>query len=374
MSTDSQRMDALRLIRSENVGAITYRQLVSFYRTPTRALEALPELARKGGRKRPITIAPLDAITREMEQIEQCGAKLIIISDDDYPPNLREVEDAPPCLTVLGDARPWMQQPVIGMVGARNGSANGCAFARKLASELGAQGFAVASGLARGIDTAAHLGSLATGTIAVVAGGINTIYPPENEGLYKQISQSGCIVTEAPFDTAPMARHFPARNRIIAGMSQGVVVIEASLQSGSLITAHNALDYGRDVFAVPGSPMDPRCKGSNDLLRNGAVLTESIHDILHHQHHKQNQLLEPSAVPFSHATPMTEPDNDVRSLLMSKLSVEPVLLDELIVQCDTTPTMIYSLLLELELAGKLIRVGAGRVALKAHALNDEAAA
>ncbi len=359
-------LDALRLIRSENVGPVTFFQLVSYYGNARNALNAIPELAKRGGSKRPIKASSLADAEKELEAIEKYGARLVLYGQPDYPQALTAIHDAPPVITVFGHSTVWQNRATIGMVGARNASANGCAFARKIATELGQQNYCVASGLARGIDTAAHLGSLATGTVAVIAGGINNIYPPENDKLYKQIAESGAIIAEAPFGTSPMARHFPARNRIIAGMSSGVVVVEASQKSGSLITAHYALDYHRDVFAAPGSPLDPRCKGSNDLIRNGATLTESIHDIL--------QNLQPVEIPplrenasggFKEAPATTNEQalETIRALLLEKLGAEPVLLDELLIQCDTTPSLLYRILLELELAGRLQRHSGGRVSL-----------
>lgn len=364
---DASPVDALALIRSENVGPVTFFQLVSYYGSVRGALNALPELAKRGGGKRPIKACSLSDAEEELKAIEKFGAKLVLYGHPDYPHALTAIHDAPPVIAVLGNPSVWQDRTAIGMVGARNASANGCAFARRTAGELGQQNHCVVSGLARGIDTAAHLGSLASGTVAVIAGGIDNIYPPENENLYKQIAQSGAIIAEAPFGTSPIARHFPARNRIIAGMTAGVVVIEASEKSGSLITAQYALDYHREVFAVPGSPMDPRCKGSNDLIRNGAVLTESIQDITHNlQPVNVPTLREPSGHGFAEAPPALHSEQELDSLrdtLIGKLGAEAVLLDELLIQCDTTPSLLYRILLELELAGRLTRYSGGRVSL-----------
>lgn len=364
---DASPVDALALIRSENVGPVTFFQLVSYYGSVRGALNALPELAKRGGGKRPIKACSLSDAEKELKALEKFGAKLVLYGQPDYPHALTAIHDAPPVIAVLGNPSVWQDRTAIGMVGARNASANGCAFARRTAGELGQQNHCVVSGLARGIDTAAHLGSLASGTVAVIAGGIDNIYPPENDNLYKQIAQSGAIIAEAPFGTSPIARHFPARNRIIAGMTAGVVVIEASEKSGSLITAQYALDYHREVFAVPGSPMDPRCKGSNDLIRNGAVLTESIQDITRNlQPVNVPTLREPSGHGFAEAPPALHSEQELDSLrdtLIGKLGAEPVLLDELLIQCDTTPSLLYRILLELELAGRLTRYSGGRVSL-----------
>lgn len=363
-----EALDTLRLIRTEQVGPVTFHNLVSFYGSPAQALVALPDMARKGGRKHPLIAYPTDKAERELEAIAASGAKLVLQSSDHYPPLMRHIADAPPILIARGRTELMASDALIGMVGARNGSANACAFARKLAADLAAMQQVVVSGLARGIDTAAHLGSIAGGTIAVIAGGIDHIYPPENAPLFARIADEGCIVTEAPFGTAPMARHFPARNRIIAGMSRGVVVIEASLKSGSLITATDALDYGRDVFAVPGSPMDPRCHGSNDLIRNGAVLTESVADIMRALHPPTiAHLREEDPLAFVGARPALLPEQETekaREAVMEKLGAEPVLLDELLLQCHMSAGAMYLALLELELAGRLVRHTGGTISLK----------
>lgn len=363
---DFPLLDCLQLIRSENVGPVTFFNLVSYYGSPAKALEALPELARRGGKKRPLIACPKSQAEQELAAILAFGATVVVFGGEHYPKLLQHCHDAPPLLMALGDASLLAKPAIMGVVGARNASANGCAFVKKIAEELGAQGYCVASGLARGIDTAAHLGSLESGTIAVIAGGIDSIYPPENEALYRRIAEQGVIVAEAPFGVSPMARHFPARNRIIAGISRGLLVAEASLKSGSLITANYALDYGRDVFAMPGSPLDPRSAGANSLIKNGAILTESVRDIV-------ANLSQPARLNESPPSPYTAPPaatiseqemNNVRQLLLSKLSPEPVLLDEVLAQCNTSPQILLGLLLELELAGRLVRHTGGTVSLR----------
>lgn len=364
--SDFDALDVLQLIRSENVGPVTFFNLLSYYGSPAKAVEAIPELAKRGGKKRPLVARARSDAQAEMEAIVKFGAKPVLFGAPDYPALMKHVYDAPPLLLTLGNTDLLAHENIIGMVGARNASANGCAFIKNIAGELGKRGYVVSSGLARGVDTAAHLGSIETGTIAVIAGGIDHIYPPENEALYKRIAEEGVIVAEAPFGTAPQSRHFPARNRIIAGMSCGLVVAEASLRSGSLISAHYALDYGREVFAVPGSPLDPRSKGANDLIRNGAILTESADDILDNlcadAVMKETDNIGFNAPPTATIEP-SELDK-IRDLLHEKLSPEPVLLDELLVQCETTPHILQVLLLELELAGRLQRHSGGRVSLK----------
>jgi DNA processing protein len=288
------------------------------------------------------------------------------------------VEDAPPVLTVLGRAE-LLQAPVVAVVGARNASANGRRLARDLAAGLGEAGIVVASGMARGIDAAAHLGALDKGSVAVVAGGADIVYPEENRGLYDALAQQGAIAAELPLGTEPQARHFPRRNRIISGMSLGVVVVEAAAKSGSLITARFALEQGREVFAVPGSPLDPRCRGCNDLLRNGATLTETVADILTqlgpllHGHPpvrapspQQPRLRLANAVPTA-ATPIVNgpiSEDHALDLLVEKLSPTPVAVDELVRQCQMSAASVATLLLELELAGRIERHPGNLVSLR----------
>ena len=359
-------LDVLQLIRSENVGPVTFFNLVSYYGSPAKALEAIPELAKRGGKKRPLKACPREVAEAELEAATAFGAQPIAFGAKHYPTLLQHCHDAPPLLMALGDPAFLSRPNIVGVVGARNASANGCAFVKKTAEDLGAQRYAIASGLARGIDTAAHLGSLETGAIAVIAGGIDHIYPPENAALYKNIAEQGVIVAEAPFATSPQARHFPARNRIIAGISQGLLVAEASRKSGSLITANYALDYGRDVFAMPGSPLDPRSAGANGLIKNGAQLVESAQDITQNLR-REDLFNEPDASAFSPAPPKPTSDTELagaRDKLLEKLGAEPVLLDELLAQCETTPHILLGLLLELELAGRLIRHSGNKVSLR----------
>lgn len=359
-------LDVLQLIRSENVGPVTFFNLVSYYGSPAKALDALPELAKRGGRKKPLVAYDRGKAKAEIDAASTYGASFIVFGGEYYPKPLQHCHDAPPVLMALGDTSLLTKEKVLGVVGARNASANGCAFVKKIAEDLGKQGFVIASGLARGIDTAAHLGSISTGTIAVIAGGINNIYPPENERLFKDISETGVILAEAPFGTSPMARHFPARNRIIAGISQGLLVAEASQKSGSLITANYALDYGRDVFAMPGSPLDPRSAGANSLIKNGAMLVESSADILNNS--RTDTLLKEAASEEYQSAPAPMPTaselEKMRITLKQKLGPEAVFLDELLAQCNTSPHILLGLLLELELAGTLIRHAGGKVSLR----------
>ena len=364
-------VDALRLIRSEHVGPMTFFQLVKLAGSVEKAIALAPELSRRGGRKRAITIAAKADAERELEAIEAFGARIILYGEEDYPRLLQLIPDAPPVLTLKGHAHLWAHDTLVGIVGARNASANGCMFAKKLASDLGAAGYTVISGLARGIDAAAHRGGLGSGTVAVIGGGINNIYPPENEILFREIGESGAILSEMPFGAAPHARSFPGRNRIIAGMSRGVAIIEASLKSGSLITAHYALDYGRDVFAVPGSPLDPRCQGTNKLLREGAVLLESARDIMENLSpigsvplaEKEHSLFSEPAF----AQPSEDELKNARSELFAALSYSPTALEDILAITGIHASVLLVVLLELELAGRIERHAGAKVSLKTDA-------
>ncbi len=278
--TDEERLDWLQLIRSDNVGPVTFHALIAKFGKAKRALAALPELTRGNRGKKAVRLAKRDTAERELAALTKHGARAIAACEPDYPEALAALPDAPPVITVHGRAE-LLHGPCIGMVGARNASANGRRFASQLAGELGSAGLTVVSGLARGIDTAAHEGSLASGTIACVAGGVDVVYPPENAALMARIAgEGGAVVAEQPFGLKPTARHFPYRNRVISGLSRAVVVVEAALQSGSLITARLAAEQGRDVLAVPGSPLDPRAAGSNGLIRDGAALVTCVADVL----------------------------------------------------------------------------------------------
>ncbi|MBK3735627.1 DNA-protecting protein DprA, partial [Azospirillum brasilense] len=259
----AERFDWLRLIRSENVGPITFHRLLERFGGAGAALEALPDLAKRGGRTKPLRIAPKADIDRELAANDRIGARLLFSCEPDYPEPLAALDDAPPVVSVLGHPH-LLRRRAVALVGARNASMNGKKFAERLARDLGEAGLLVVSGMARGIDTAAHAGALGSGTAAVVAGGADVVYPPENQALYRDIVQQGVVIAESPVGTTPQARHFPRRNRLISGLSLGVLVVEAALRSGSLITARMALEQGREVMAVPGSPLDPRCQGTNN--------------------------------------------------------------------------------------------------------------
>jgi len=265
-------------VRTPGIGPVTYRQLIARFGTPEAALAAVPELARRGGGKAPVLRTRNDA-EREIAKVEKLGARYLALGRGLYPRLLAELEDAPPLVMAKGDLN-LLDKTAVAIVGARNASAAACRFARGLAYDLGRQDLLVVSGLARGIDSAAHDGALDTGTVGVVAGGIDIFYPPENEGRQKALYERGLVIAEMPPGTEPRARHFPYRNRIIAGISSGTVVVEAAPRSGSLITARLAAEAGRDVMAVPGSPLDPRAQGCNQLIRDGATLIQNAADVV----------------------------------------------------------------------------------------------
>ena len=365
----AERLDWLRLIRTENVGPVTFYQLLRRFGSAAAALEALPSLANRGGRGAPLAVCPRAAAERELAGLDRLGATLLAWGEPDYPAALAETDDAPPLLAVRGNPS-LLARRAVALVGARNASANGRRLARDLASELGRHRLAVVSGLARGIDAAAHLGSLPTGTVAVLAGGIDNVYPPENQELYEAIVAQGAVVAEPALGTVPQARHFPRRNRIISGLSLGIVVVEAAARSGSLITARCALDQGREVFAVPGSPLDPRCRGTNDLIRNGATLTESVDDILPQlpgeiaglADHRGATPAMPSWAPAPPDSPR-EPRDSAQAQIVERLGPTPVAVDELVRQCHVSPATVVTILLELELAGRLERHPGNQVSL-----------
>lgn len=359
--SDSERLNRLRLIRSENVGPVTFRQLVHRYTTAEEALEALPMLARRGGR-RSIKIAPLDDVQREMEMLQNSGGMFLFEGEAAYPKLLAQTEDAAPVLSVFG--RPGLlDMPCIALVGGRNASIHGRAFASEIAAELGKAGYLIASGMARGIDTAAHTGSLQTGTAAVLAGGVDHIYPAENTELYGQLSDEGVVVSEMPFGMQPKAQHFPRRNRIISGLSLGVIVIEARRKSGSLITARYAANQGRDVFAVPGFPQDPRAQGGNDLIKSGAALVQSAADVL--MEIQANRLSEPET-PYRVSPPVSVTDfelDEIRTALLHGLNAVPLPIDTILRTIPASHGAIQLALLELELAGRVERHQGGRFSL-----------
>ena len=355
--SDDERLDWLQLIRSRNVGPVGFHQLLARFGTAAAALEALPALARRAGAARTVRVAARETVEREMEAAHRAGARLIASIEPDYPEPLAAIEDAPPIITVKGDVS-LAHRSCCAMVGARNASAAGLRFTREVAAALGAAGLTVVSGLARGIDGAAHGGSLATGTVAVLGGGIDVPYPNENAKLYAQIAERGLLIAETPVGTQPQARHFPRRNRLISGLSLGVLVVEAALRSGSLITARMALEQGREVFAVPGSPLDPRCRGTNRLIRDSAVLTESADDVLKGIRGMVPRPRRPTGpqIDLPMATGADRPAAaNGHAALTDKLGPTPVHVDELVRLTGLSAQAVATALLELELAGKVER-------------------
>ena len=346
--TDAERFARLRLARTDQIGPVTFRQLLERFGSAGQALEALPDLTRRGG-THGHAIPPVDDIAAEMEAGERIGARLIVLGDADYPDMLAAVDPPPPLLWALGDVS-LMARPCIAVVGARIASAGGQRIARGLSQQLGEAGHVVVSGLARGIDAAAHAGALPTGTVAVLGGGVDDVYPPDNADLYAQIVDRGCVVSESRIGARAQAKDFPRRNRIISGLSRGVIVIEAELKSGSLITARLAGEQGRDVFAVPGSPLDPRSQGPNELLRQGAILCEGLEDV-ERAFNTLRTLREPSP-----ANPFDGVPDDVEAAVIEQvaalLSPTPTPRDELARALGLPIGTVAAALLELNLMGR----------------------
>ena len=352
--------DRLQLARTTRVGPVTYRQLIRRFGTAAAALQALPDLVRRGGGA-PFRPASRDLVSEEMAKVEALGGRYLFADEPEFPVLLNELPDAPVALILKGDAT-LLRRPAIAMVGARNSSAAACRLARQFAAGLGEQGQVVASGLARGIDTAAHQGALMTGTIAVIACGIDQYFPPENRDLQDQISAKHLLITEYPPGTQPLARHFPHRNRIIAGLAAGTVVVEAAPRSGSLLTARLAAEAGREVMAIPGSPLDPRAQGYNSLIREGATLVQSVADIMEAVSRIDPRMLREPASDYS-AGAYDEPEASEREVLLSLLGPVSVPVDELVRQSGLAAPVVQLILLELELAGRLERHAGSRVSL-----------
>lgn len=362
MISSPDLIDRLRLIRTPGIGPVAYRQLLLRYGSAEAALAAIPDLARRGGGKVPAVFAR-DKAEREAESVGKAGARYLALGQGLYPRALAELEGAPPLLTVKGRLD-LLDRPLVAIVGARNASAAACRFARGLAHDLGQEGVTVVSGLARGIDSAAHDGSIDSGTIAVIAGGIDIVYPPENGARQKDIGERGLLIAEMPPGTEPRARHFPYRNRIIAGLAAGTVVVEAAPQSGSLITARLAAEAGREVMAVPGSPLDPRAQGCNQLIRDGATLIQTAADVMESIRGLNGKLASPSRS-FEHpALPPSDTEPDIRLRVEELLGPSPVPVDELVRLSGAEPGAVQLVLLELDLAGRLDRHAGNKVSLQ----------
>jgi len=366
--TDRQRLAWLRLIRSDNVGPATFRDLINHFGSAEMALEALPELSRRGGSTRPVRVASREEALAELDFAQRFGARFVGIGEPDYPSALRQVEGAPPLIAIKGKAA-IMRQPSIAMVGARNCSVSGAKFAAMLAREIGRAGYSVVSGFARGIDSAAHRASIETGTIAVLAGGLDKPYPPENESLLAEFQASnGLLLSEMPFGWEPRAKDFPRRNRLIAGIGLGLVVIEAAARSGSLITARYAGNFGRLVFAVPGSPLDPRSEGANGLIKDGASLVTDANDIIEAMAPVSRiDLFSPQQVSepiYEDDKPIALPPNErERDRIVDALGPTPAEIDDIIRHTGLPAQSVYLVLLELDLAGRLHRHAGGMVSI-----------
>ena len=362
--TDEQRLDWLRLIRSQNVGPRTFRAIINHFGGARAALDALPGLARRGGGSTAPQIYSREEAVREIEASRKLGVSLVAVGEADYPRRLQMIDDAPPLLAIRGHAR-VVAMPQVAIVGSRNASAAGAKITQRLSHGLCEAGFAIVSGLARGIDAAAHRASLATGTIAVLAGGQDRVYPPEHIDLLEEILPAGVALTEMPLGWEPRARDFPRRNRLISGLSLGVVIVEAAKRSGSLITARFALEQGREVFAVPGSPLDPRAEGTNGLIKQGATPVTEAADIVAVLQPIMGMELparEPEREEMEPA-PSVEPAADERTRIVALLSPTPVSIDDLIRLSQSSPRVVRMVLLELEIAGRLERHGGGLVSL-----------
>jgi DNA processing protein len=353
----------LRLIRSPSIGPVTFRQLLARFGSAEAALAAVPDLAARGGGRSPNLISA-SAAEKEIAQVEALGARYLTLGQGLYPRLLAELDNAPPLIMAKGNLT-LLERPLVAIVGARNASAAACRFARGLAHDLGDAGAAVVSGLARGIDSAAHDGALATGTIGVVAGGIDIFYPPENEERQRAMMDEGLVLAEMPLGTEPHARHFPYRNRIIAGLSLGTVVVEAAPRSGSLITARLATEAGREVMAVPGSPLDPRAQGCNSLIRDGATLIQSAADVMETLTPLAGRVASPRAR-FEPETPSEPGDADdvARRAVEELLGPSPAPVDEIVRLSGLSSGIVQMVLLELDLAGRLDRHAGGKVSLR----------
>lgn len=377
----AEALAALRLARAGDIGPVTFRNLVDRFGSAVAAVDALPSIAARGGRARPIRLPPEAEARAELERARAIGAHLIVLGDAGYPPLLAATVGAPPVLFVVGRAE-LLALSAIAIVGARNASANGRKLAASLAVGLGARGHTIVSGLARGIDTAAHQGALASGTVAVLAGGVDQIYPEENRALAEEIAAQGALIAEMPFGYVARANDFPRRNRIIAGLARATLVVEAAERSGSLITARMAADFGREVFAVPGSPLDARCKGTNGLLRDGAILTETPDDIEAHLPPIERALAAPiaprranqpaldfalrrSGAAKAAARPGAGPGEPLAARILELLGPSPTPVDELVRRTGVSPAEVQAALLDLELEGLTMRHPGQMVSLAA---------
>lgn len=368
---EAEKINWIKLARSENIGPATFFRLLEIFGSASIAVEKTPEFSKQGGAKKPLTICAQSAIDAELTKTQKFGAEILIFPENNYPRLLREIYDPAPILTVLGK-KELLNQDSIAIVGPRNASFHACKFAEQMAYDLGQNEITVISGLAKGVDAAAHRGSLQTGTVAVIAGGIDHIYPAENSALYQEIYKEGVVISEQPFGSAPRGSNFIQRNRIISGMSYGVVVVEAGLQSGSLATSRFALDQGREVFAVPGFPSDPRNFGSNRLLEEGAIFTQNADRILKEMNGFRERfseagiLSEPDTAEFEAPLPRIPSDDDIKKVreeIFTKIGFIPIQIEEIIAEIGAPARLVNIALVQLELADK-ITINFGRVVRK----------
>lgn len=360
--SDAERADWLRLARTPSIGPVTFFQLVGRYKTAAKALEALPELAARAGRKRPLAAPAASDMDAELAATARHGARLLTALDPEFPPLLRALDPPPPILTALGDTA-IAARPAVAIVGARNASAAGRKLARDIAAGLGRAGYAVVSGLARGIDGEAHAASLSTGTVAVLGGGIDHVYPPQHDRLYAALAAEGLILTESPFGHRATAKDFPRRNRIITGCARGVVVIEAAERSGSLISARTAGEQGREVMAVPGSPLDPRAAGTNRLIRAGAALVRHADDVIDVVTSLPGlKSVAAPLIPLEPA-PADEPPPSQVAAVREALGPNAMAVDEIARAAGVSAARCLAILMELELAGVAITLPGGLAAL-----------
>lgn len=367
---ENGKISWLRLIRTENIGPVTFRTLLEHFGSAEKALERLPDFARKGGRVKPLRLCSVSEAEKEIDALRKAGGVFIALNEEDYPPQLAVTPDAPPLLAVLGN-KALLKKPYVALVGTRNASINGKNMARRMAADFVKAGWSVVSGLALGIDAAAHEGALyaastEASTAAVLGTGIDVPYPERNRKLYDAVREKGVLLSDYPLHTKPQPSNFPRRNRIISGMASGLVVIEAALRSGSLITANKALEQGRDVFAVPANPLDPRAQGVNHLIKTGAPLVESAQDVLEHLGAFQAPPLSETRFPVPPPEPETGDisdisDSDARMRILQELDAAPADIDALVRETGLPARTISVLLVELELAEQIERLPGNRV-------------
>lgn len=367
-ATDEERISWVQLWRTDNIGPMSFFTLLNHYKTAQNALSSLPYHAQRGGTKTSFKPYPREKAEQEFIKMGKIGGKHVFYGDPSYPTLLTHIPDPAPVLTIKGRLD-LLHKPSIGLVGARNASLNGKVFAQNLSKEISQNGYNIVSGLARGIDAAAHEGALVQGTIAVIANGLEVVYPSEHEKLYEAIASEGLILSEVKPDSPPHVTSFPKRNRLIAGISYGTIIVEAALKSGSMITAERSIEYGRDVFVVPGSPLDPRYHGSHKLIQNGAALVQNAQDILHNISLSQTFTLRESSQ--SEHWPLLQDSGDahdcerIQTQLLSLLTFSAISIDELVEECHLSVNEVMTGLLELELAGRIIHTPGHHVMLKA---------